>query len=95
MCSVSFVIDCLVHHFLESKHTFIAITNKNQDLVQILDSATLLRCYLLKEGAVVSLFAKALGPGSDIEKYIRAAFVVPKSLLEPLFCTLLKASRNI
>ena len=92
MCSVSFVIDFLLHHFLESKHTFIAITNKNQDLVQILDSATLLRCYLLKEGAVVSLFAKALGPESDIEKYIRAAFVVPKSLLEPLFCTLLKAS---
>ncbi len=51
--------------------------------------------YLLKLGLVVSLLAKALGPGSDIEKYIFAAFVVPKSLLEPLFCTLLKASRNI
>ena len=39
--------------------------------------------------------AKALGPGSDMEKYIFAALVVPKSLLEPEFCTLLKASRNI
>ena len=39
--------------------------------------------------------AKAFGPGSDMEKYIFAAFVVPKSLFELEFCTLLKASRNI
>ena len=31
----------------------------------------------------------------EIEKYIFAALVVPKSRLEPVFCTLLKASRNI
>ena len=49
----------------------------------------------LNAGAWVSPVAKAFGPGSDIEKYIFAALVVPKSRLEPVFCTLLKASRNI
>ena len=48
-----------------------------------------------KDTGLVSPVANALGPGSDIEKYILAAFVVPKSRLEPEFCTLLKASRNI
>ena len=38
----------------------------------------------LKDGAWVSPFAKAFGPGLDIEKYIFAAFVVPKSLFEPV-----------
>ena len=42
----------------------------------------------------MSLEAKVFVPGSDMEKYILAAFVVPKSLFEPEFCTLLKASRN-
>ena len=46
-------------------------------------------------GADTLLPAKALGPGSDREKYIFAALVVPKSWLEPEFCTELKASRNI
>ena len=46
-------------------------------------------------GADTSFPAKALGPGLDREKYILAAFVVPKSRLEPLSCTSLKASRNI
>ena len=48
-----------------------------------------------KEGGVTLLPAKALGPGLDIEKYIRAAFVVPKSSLDPVSWTALKASRNI
>ena len=51
--------------------------------------------YLSKETGSVSPVANALGPGSDMEKYILAALVVPKSLFEPEFCTLLKASRNI
>jgi len=51
--------------------------------------------YLSKETGFVSFVANALGPGSDIEKYILAAFVVPKSRLEPEFCTLLNAYRNI
>ena len=51
--------------------------------------------HYLNDGACVSPLANAFGPGSDMEKYTFAAFVVPKSLLEPLFCTLLKASRNI
>ena len=51
--------------------------------------------YLSKETGFVSFVANALGPGSDIEKYILAALVVPKSLLDPEFCTLLNASRNI
>ena len=52
-------------------------------------------CYHSKETGFVSPVANALGPGSDMEKYIFAALVVPKSRLEPEFCTLLKASRNI
>lgn len=35
--------------------------------------------YLLNFGAETSPPAKAFGPGFDIEKYIFAAFVVPKS----------------
>ena len=38
-------------------------------------------------GGFTGFPAKALGPGSDSEKYIFAAFVVPKSRLEPEFCT--------
>ena len=38
----------------------------------------------LKDGAWVSSFTKAFGPGLDIEKYIFASLVVPKSLLEPV-----------
>ena len=51
--------------------------------------------FYLNAGACVSSVAKAFGPGSDMEKYIFAALVVPKSRFEPVFCTLLKASRNI
>ena len=51
--------------------------------------------YFANLGAVTSFPAKALGPGLDSEKYIFAALVVPKSRLEPLSCTSLKASRNI
>lgn len=52
-------------------------------------------CYL-KDGGVTFVSGNVeLPDGSDIEKYIFAAFVVPKSLFEPLFCTLLNASRNI
>ena len=53
-----------------------------------------LRIYL-KDGARVSPVANVFGPGFDIEKYIFAALVVPKSRFEPVSCTLLKASRNI
>ena len=50
-----------------------------------------------KEGGVTSVLGKGepAGEGSDRLKYILAAFVVPKSRLEPVFCTLLKASRNM
>ena len=40
--------------------------------------------YLENLGAETLFPAKALGPGSEREKYILAAFVVPKSRLEPL-----------
>ena len=36
-----------------------------------------------------------LGEGFDMLKYIFAAFVVPKSWLDPVSCTLLNASRNM
>ena len=56
-------------------------------------------CYLflLKDTGLTSASGKRLsfGDGSDMLKYIFAAFVVPKSRLEPVFCTLLKASRNM
>ena len=52
-------------------------------------------CSYWNDTGPVSFEANALGPGSDIEKYIFAALVVPKSRLDPEFCTLLKASRNI
>lgn len=51
--------------------------------------------YFSNDTGFVSPVANAFGPGSDMEKYMRAALVVPKSRLEPEFCTLLKASRNI
>ena len=38
-------------------------------------------------GGFTGFPAKVLGPGSDREKYIFAALVVPKSWLEPEFCT--------
>ena len=41
--------------------------------------------YSVNIGAFTSFPAKMLGPGSEREKYIVAAFVVPKSRLEPLF----------
>lgn len=37
-------------------------------------------------GGFTGFPAKALGPGSDIEKYIFAACVVPKSRFDPEFC---------
>ena len=49
----------------------------------------------LNFGAWVSPVANVFGPGFDSEKYIFAALVVPKSRLDPVSCTLLKASRNI
>ena len=49
----------------------------------------------LNDGAWVSPVANVFGPGFDMEKYIFAALVVPKSRFEPVSCTLLKASRNI
>lgn len=47
--------------------------------------------------AVPLLYLKnyCCGDGSDMLKYILAAFVVPKSRFEPVLCTLLKASLNI
>ena len=51
--------------------------------------------YFANLGAFTWFPAKVLGPGLDREKYIFAALVVPKSRLEPLSCTSLKASRNI
>ena len=51
--------------------------------------------YFLNSGADTLFPAKVFGPGFDREKYIFAAFVVPKSRLEPLSWTSLKASRNI
>ena len=63
----------------------------NTALLQTVRSAD----FHLNAGAWVSSAAKALGPGFDIEKYILAALVVPKSRLEPVSCTRLKASRNI
>ena len=38
-------------------------------------------------GGFTGFPAKVFGPGSDREKYIFAALVVPKSWLEPEFCT--------
>ena len=38
----------------------------------------------LKDGAWVSPVANVSGPGFDMEKYILAALVVPKSRLEPV-----------
>ncbi len=58
------------------------IENKKHDRSDL----TIGRAFVhLNAGAWVSLFANVLGPGSDIEKYIFAAFVVPKSRFEPVF----------
>ena len=53
--------------------------------------------YSSKDGGLTSVFGNTLseGDGEDRSAYIFATSVVPKSRLEPVSCTLLKASRNI
>ena len=57
----------------------------------------LIEVIYLNAGALPLIWSRPLpaGEGSDMLKYILAAFVVPKSRLEPVSCTLLKASRNM
>ena len=66
------------------------------NLFTVQNYTVLFFCYS-NDGFFPSTFdsGESIGDGSDILKYILAAFVVPKSRLEPVFCTLLKASRNI
>lgn len=50
----------------------------------------------VKAGLSASVFPKApAGDGVDRSKYIFESEVTPKSLLDPVSCTLLKASRNM
>ena len=88
---------------LNKAKTYLKLENRYKVLEDKIDNNTKPKWHCLcsaiiylKAGALTSAFEKLLfGDGSDILKYILAALVVPKSLLEPEFCTLLKASRNM
>ena len=79
-----------MNHELQSKRVLI-VEDSESKISMSMNSAIM---KLMDELAAKEIESERLfsGEGSERLKYIFAAFVVPKSRLEPLFCTLLKAS---